>query len=105
MTIKWQGTNTSKVVKWTLEAESYLELLNKLIEKELAHDYIDFDGNTFQELLNYSEELMRLNAEEDIESLYEFDFEKLLGSLSDEQIRNVIKANDGMAYYQTFTEE
>lgn len=105
MMIKWQGTNTSKVVKWTVEAESYLELLNKLIEKELAHDYMDFDGNTFQELLNYSEHLMRLNDEEDIEALYQFDFEKLLGSLSDEQIRSIIKANDGMAYYQTFSEE
>ena len=105
MMIKWQGTNTSKVVKWTVEAESYLELLNKLIEKELVHDYMDFDGNTFQELLNYSEHLMRLNDEEDIEALYQFDFEKLLGSLSDEQIRSIIRANDGMAYYQTFSEE
>lgn len=105
MTIKWQGTNTSKVVKWAVEAESYLELLNKLIEKELAHDYIDFDGNTFQELLNYSEQLMSLKDEEDIEALYQFDYEKLLGSLSEEQIRSIIEANNGMAYYQNFIEK
>ena len=33
MTIKWQGTDTKNVLKWNVEAESYYELLQKLIEK------------------------------------------------------------------------
>lgn len=35
MRIKWQGTDTGKNVKWNVEAESYYELLQKLIEKDL----------------------------------------------------------------------
>ena len=105
MRIKWQGTDTEKNVKWNVEAESYYELLQKLIEKDLIDNYTDLEGFTFQELLDYSEELRNLNNNNDIESLYNYDFEKLLTSLKDEQIRNIIESNNGMAYYQTFTEE
>ena len=105
MRIKWQGTDTGKNVKWNVEAESYYELLQKLIEKDLIDNYTDLEGFTFKELLDYSEELRNLNNNNDIESLYNYDFEKLLTSLKDEQIRNIIESNNGMAYYQTFTEE
>lgn len=54
MRIKWQGTDTGKNVKWNVEAESYYEPLQKLIEKDLIDSYTDLEGFTFQELLDYS---------------------------------------------------
>lgn len=59
--IKWIGTDTSRFVKWNEEAETYFELLFKLIERGLVHDYLDLEGDTFHELLNYSKELEELN--------------------------------------------
>jgi len=105
MTIKWQGTDTRKIVIWNTEAESYYELLQQLIEKGLIDSYTDLEGFTFQELLDYSEELKTLNNNDNIELLYNYDFENLLKSLTDNQIRNIIEVNNGMAYYQTFTQE
>lgn len=105
MIIKWQGTDTKKVLKWNVEAESYYELLQKLIEKGLIDSYTDLEGFTFQELLDYSEELRTLKNNDNIELLYNYDFENLLKSLTDNQIRSIIEANNGMAYYQTFTKE
>lgn len=105
MTIKWQGTDTKNVLKWNVEAESYYELLRKLIEKGLIDSYTDLEGFTFQELLDYSEELRTLKNNDNIELLYNYDFENLLKSLTDNQIRSIIEANNGMAYYQTFTKE
>lgn len=103
--IKWQGSNTSNSVRWIVEAESYNELMQKLIEKELIDSVTDLEGFTFQELLNYSKELQILNHNNNIEALYNFDFDKLLESLTSDQIRNIIQANNGMAYYQEFIEE
>ena len=105
MTIKWQGTDTKNVLKWNVEAESYYELLQKLIEKGLIDSYTDLEGFTFQEFLDYSEELRTLKNNDNIELLYNYDFENLLKSLTDNQIRSIIEANNGMAYYQTFTKE
>ena len=79
--------------------------MQKLIEKELIDSFRDLEGFTFQELLNYSEELQILNHNNNIEALYNFDFDKLLESLTHDQIRNIIQANNGMAYYQEFIEE
>lgn len=102
--IKWTGTNTSRVIKWTAEAETYLELFNKLVERELVHQCTDLEGDTFNELLNYSTELQELNSSDDIEAIYQFDYDALLESLTDEQIKSIILANQGNAYYQEFEE-
>ena len=87
--IKWIGTDTSRFTKWNEEAETYLELFNKLVERDLVHNYTDLEGDTFNELLNYSTEL---------------DFDSLLEILTDDQIKSIILANQGNAYYQGFKE-
>ncbi len=102
--IKWNGMDTSKFVKWNEEAETYLELLFKLIERDLVHDCLDLEGDTFSELLNYSAELEELNKNEDYDAIREFDFDALLESLTDDQIKSIILANQGNAYYQGFKE-
>lgn len=102
--IKWVGTDTSRFTKWNEEAKTYLELLFKLIERDLVHDFTDLEGDTFNELLNYSSELEELNKNEDYEAIYQFDYDALLESLTDEQIKSIILANQGNAYYQGFKE-
>lgn len=102
--IKWVGTDTSRFVKWNEEAETYLELFNKLVGRELVHQCTDLEGDTFNELLNYSTELEELNKNEDYEAIYQFDFDSLLESLTDDQIKSIILANQGNAYYQGFKE-
>ena len=102
--IKWIGTDTSRFVKWNEEAETYFELLFKLIERGLVHDYLDLEGDTFHELLNYSEELEELNQNKNYDVIREFDFDSLLKQLTDEQIKSIILANQGNAYYQGFKE-
>lgn len=102
--IKWNGMDTSKFVKWNEEAETYLELFHKLVERGLVHDYLDLEGDTFNELLNYSTELERMNKNEDYDAIREFDFDELLKQLNDDQIKSIILANQGNAYYQGFKE-
>ena len=102
--IKWVRTDTSRFTKWNEEAETYLDLLYKLIERGLVHNYSDLEGDTFNELLNYSEELEELNKKEYYDAIREFDFDSLLKHLNDEQIKSIILANQGNAYYQGFKE-
>lgn len=102
--IKWNGTDTSRFTKWNEEAETYLELFYKLVERGLVHDYLNLEGDTFNELLNYSTELEELNKNEDYDAIYQFDYDTLLESLTDDQIKSIILANQGNAYYQGFKE-
>lgn len=102
--IKWNGTDTSRFIKWNEEAETYLELFHKLVKRGLVHDYSDLEGDTFNELLNYSTELEEMSKNEDYDAIREFDFYALLESLTDDQIKSIILANQGSAYYQGFKE-
>ena len=102
--IKWFGTDTSRFTKWNEEADNYFELLCKLMKRGLVHDFTDLEGDTFNELLNYSTELEELNNKEEYEDIYQFDFFELVTSLTDEQIKSIILANQGNAYYQGFKE-
>jgi len=102
--IKWIGTDTSRFVKWNEEAKTYFELLFKLIERGLVHDYLDLEGDTFHELLKYSEELEELNKNKNYDAIFDFNFDSLLEQLTDEQIKTIILANQGNAYYQGFKE-
>lgn len=100
--IKWTGKDTSRVIKWNEEANDYFELLCKLMKRGLVHDFTDLEGDTFNELLNYSTELQELNSNDDTETIYQFDFFELVTSLTDEQIESIISSNRGKAYYQLF---
>ena len=102
--IKWTGTDTRYVIKWTEETETYLELLFKLIERGLVHDYSDLEGDTFRALIYFSKELEDLDKANDTEKIMEFDFDSLLKQLDDDHLKFVIRCNRGNAYYQEFKE-
>ena len=48
--IKWTGKSTDGRWNKTVEADSYFELLEKLVDKGYIGDYIDSDSQLFHEL-------------------------------------------------------
>lgn len=108
--IKWTGKSTDKRWVKTVEAETYRELLETLVEKGYIGHYIDSDSQLFHELAYVSpdvEELEdRLNdedqAEQALEDLENFDWDRVFENLTDQQIATAIAGCTSQAYYQEF---
>ena len=73
--IKWTGKSTDGRWNKTVEADSYFELLEKLVDKGYIGDYIDSDSQLFNELSYVSPIISdlqeRLNDEEVAEEALE----------------------------------
>lgn len=108
--IKWTGKSTDGRWNKTVEAESYFELLEKLVDKGYIGDYIDNDSQLFHELSYVSQEVSeleeRLNdedtADEALVELEIFEWDKILRNLTDKEIESAIRGCDSQAYYQKF---
>ena len=108
--IKWTGKSTDGRWNKTVEADSYFELLEKLVDKGYIGDYIDSDSQLFNELSYVSPIISdlqeRLNdeevAEEALEELEKMDWSELLRGLTDKEIERAIRGCDSQAYYQEF---
>jgi len=108
--IKWTGKSTDGRWNKTVEADSYFELLEKLVDKGYIGDYIDSDSQLFNELSYVSPIISdlqeRLNdeevAEETLEELEKMDWSELLRGLTDKEIETAIRGCDSQAYYQEF---
>lgn len=108
--IKWTGRSTDKRWVKTVEAETYRELMETLVDKGYIGHYIDSDSQLFHELAYVSpdvEELEdRLNdedqAEQALEDLEKFDWDRVFENLSDKQFATAIAGCTSQAYYQEF---
>lgn len=108
--IKWTGKSTDGRWNKTVEADSYFELLEKLVDKGYIGDYIDSDSQLFHELGYVSQEISeleeRLNDEDTVEEalveLENFAWDKVLKNLTDKEIETTIRGCDSQAYYQEF---
>ena len=108
--ITWTGKSTDGRWNKTVEAESYFELLEKLVDKGYIGDYIDSDSQLFHELGYVSQEVSeleeRLNDEDTVDEalveLENFEWDKVLRNLSDQEIKSAISGCDSQAYYQSF---
>lgn len=108
--IKWTGKSTDKRWIRTVEAETYRELMETLVEKCYIGDYFDSDSQLFHELAYVSpavEELEdRLNdedqAEQALEDLENFDWDSVFKGMTDQQFQNAIAGCTSQAYYQEF---
>jgi len=108
--IKWTGKSTDGRWNKTVEADSYFELLEKLVDKGYIGDYIDSDSQLFHELGYVSQEVSdleeRLNdedtADEALVELENFEWDKVLRNLTDKEIESAIRGCDSQAYYQEF---
>lgn len=108
--IKWIGKSTDGRWIKTVEAGSYFELLEKLVDKGYIGDYIDTDSQLFHELGYVSSIVSDLeerlnddeNVEEALQELENLDWNELLRNLTDKEIENAIRGCNSQAYYQEF---
>ena len=108
--IKWTGKSTDKRWIKTVEAETYRELMETLVDKGYIGHYIDSDSQLFHELAYVSPAVKeledRLNdedqAEQALEELENFDWDRVFENLTDQQFATAIAGCTSQAYYQEF---
>lgn len=101
--IYWSGKSTDGIWKRSFEADTFLELFNLLMNKEIINDY-DYDVYDHAVLNKYDK------TEDDKEfkdADGELDYNKVQAFvdhhyLTDEELWLLIASRDGKAYYQTF---
>ena len=108
--IKWTGKSTDKRWIRTVEAETYRELMESLVEKGYIGDYFDSDSQLFHELTYVSPAVEKLEdrlndedqAEQALEDLENFDWDSVFTEMTDQQFQNAIAGCTSQAYYQEF---
>ena len=103
-TIYWSGKSTNGIWKRKYEADSFMELFNLLMDKEIINscDYDVYD-HAVLEKYNKSEDDAEFQDEdgfEDYEKIQKFVESK--PALTDEELYLLIAGQNGNAYYQTF---
>ncbi len=108
--IKWIGYTTDKRTKYLEEAESYKELFETLIDKEIFSPYWTNEYQTGIQVAQLSDVLESIydrideGDEEAIAALENFDFdEEIFSKLSDKDWEMLFRSCNGQAYYQEFT--
>lgn len=101
--IYWSGKSTDGIWKRSFEADTFLELFNLLISKEIINDY-DYDVYDRAVLEKYGK---TEDEEEFKDEDGELDYDKVQAfvdqyHLTDEELWLLIASRDGKAYYQTF---
>lgn len=109
--IIWTGKTTNKAVIYKVEAETYQELLEDLIDEDIIDPYWFFHGDFFNALTDIFPllediESLLLSLEEELAHdtfINEFDWEKkIFSKMSKEDWEYAISSCRGQAYYQEF---
>ena len=107
--IKWTGCTTDKRTKYSEEAESYKELFETLIDKEIFSPYWTNESQTGMQVAQLSDALESIydrideGDEEAITALENFDFdEEIFSKLTDKDWELLIRSCNSQAYYQEF---
>lgn len=101
--IYWKGRSTNGVCRYKATAGSFIELFNKLMNREIINNtYYDVYDNAVLEKYNKSFSDKEFQDEDD-----ELDYEKVREfveshNLTDEELWLLIAHQNGNAYYQTF---
>ena len=102
-TIYWSGKSTNGVLKWKYEADSFKELFDLLMEKEIINDP-DYDVYDRAVLNKYrkTEDAPEFEDEDGY-----LDYDKISdfvegNPLTDQELWLLISEQNGNAYYQTF---
>ena len=101
--IYWSGKSTDGIWKRSFEADTFLELFNLLMSKEIINDY-DYDVYDRAVLEKYGkteddEEFKDDDGELDYSQVQAFVDKR---QLTDEELWLLIASRNGKAYYQTF---
>ena len=106
MMIKWTGKSTNGLWRKTAQAETMMELYNKLVDNGAIRleDYDPIEKYIIESAgLNYSE---AMDEAEGFSSMDEYFEEKGIDrDLTDEDIYYIISEERGNAYYQTFEDQ
>ena len=101
--IYWTGKSTDGIWKRSFEADTFAELFNLLMDKEIINDY---DYNVYDQAV-----LDKYDKTDDDEEFKgtdgELDYNKVQAfvaqhPLTDEELWLLIASRNGQAYYQTF---
>lgn len=114
--ITWTGKSTDGRWVRTVQAESFYELINTLIDKGYIPHYADIQGQLFYkiaEILPYIDSINRaLDADDELTysyAVYELENldwkDEVFNEFTDEDYIFVIRGCDSQAYYQDFVVE
>lgn len=106
MTIYWSGKSTNGIWKRKYEAESFAELFNLLMDKEVINSY-DYDIYNHAILAKFDKteddaEFYDDDGETDYDKIQKFIDTTPEAELSDEELWILIAEQNGNAFYQTF---
>lgn len=104
--IYWSGKSTNGICKWKVEANSFIELFNELMDKEVINDPDEdvYDGAVLKKYGKTFDDKEFLNEDGDL------DYNKIQSfteshALTDEELWILIATRNGNAYYQTFKKD
>nr|DAV68729.1 MAG TPA: hypothetical protein [Caudoviricetes sp.] len=111
--IRWTGKSTSGTWRREVEAESMIDLMEKLIDLNIIPAYWDFEERLFGYLADSSEELEEFKTKynelkeeelfEEADGLFnDFDWANVFRNMDPKDIQTSISLCDSQAYYQTF---
>lgn len=111
--IKWTGKSTSGTWRKEVEADSMIDLMEKLIDLDIIPAYWDLEDRLFGYLADSSKELEEFKAqydklrEDDLDEeadflLGDFDWSNVFRNMDPKDIQTSISQCDSQAYYQTF---
>ncbi|MFA9413267.1 hypothetical protein ACERC8_01270 [Streptococcus sp. E29BA] len=111
--IKFTGKTTDKRSTYAIEADSYRDLMEQMIDQELADGYWNLEGQLFHAIAKISkdvedfkveyEQLLEDDKDAEAESLFEnFSWEAIFETFSDVDWQFVIRSANSQAYYQEF---
>ncbi|HFU3963992.1 TPA: hypothetical protein ACGO2U_001991 [Streptococcus suis] len=107
--INWTGYTTDKRTRYTEKAESYQELFEKLVDREIFGPYWTNENQTGMQVAQLSDILESIydridEGDEDAIAEFEnFDFdEEIFSKLSDNDWELLIRSCNSQAYYQEF---
>lgn len=98
--IKWSGCNTSKNIWWNKKADSYKELWDLLLIRNLVHNE-DYDKYLFYKYGVTESDFYDTDGEWLDDKYFEF---VNTHWLEEDEYKELIKSCDGNAYYQWFWE-
>ncbi|MFT9003080.1 MAG: hypothetical protein ABF991_00050 [Liquorilactobacillus hordei] len=92
--IKFNGADTQRIQKWTIEGNTVYDVLLQLQEKDVI-SYEDLELRVSDEIKNFDE----LEPDEQVDKIYDY-----ISELSDGDLKFLISRCNGAAFYQKWTD-
>ena len=101
--INWIGKTTGGVVIYETDAENAALLLEELIDEGIISPYWEVGSQLGYWLSQANEEFGLVYARANVDELKRFNYRKLLQSMKQSEILNIVQKCNEQAYEQEFT--